>query len=1296
MLFLVRIYQGGFKEASAAHVKINVLDANDNLPKFDRQTYAYSVPENLLPGTKIANLTATDLDSGVNAEITYSLQGFGMDKFSSDPEFGGIYLTGKVDYEQQSSYSLTLEAKDGGNRSTHVVILVEIIDVNDNAPVFNSLEYKRTIREGGTEFQPKFFVQATDADSGLNAVIRYSVANTNYEGAVLVNAITGELTLNTTASSSHTSRGQYELTVRATDEGVPPLHGDATVHVRVGVPGNQRPVFKNTTYTVTIPENTPRMTEILRVRATDPDGPDDLIEYGLHSGHDNFHVDRLTGAIAVSKHAVLDVDDGKSSYHLVVVATDGGQPVREVAHADVYVHVTDVNDKPPRFEPRPPAGYIAYVPETTAPGQVVYRVTAVDPDSNASIKYAIVEPIRANDKTGLPLKSTTPYNYKEAFSIDKHTGDIKVNSTLSYQMASVIVLTVRAVDTNAVDNVKEQHDEAEVTVFVKPFKNQNPVFTTNSGWSATDESSAPLVVSIDEETPIGTEIVQLGAVDVLTNRSLYGFEAVTAVPRQIAMDYTGKVILTERLDYETLRDKTLTFQVKVTTDDGERTTNKTIVIEVKDVNDNGPEFEYPIYQTSLVESSPKGTVVLSARANDKDLPTSQFGMIRYHLGGENSNLFTVDPVSGEIKVSGNGIIDREKTTLLKLTLFASDMPQGGPQQKTSSVPVQIDVKDINDNAPEFDSSAYIAVVLENVVPETSVLNVSAHDPDEGSAGLVHYKLVDEKQLQGFLTINPTNGQIKTSKRLTGKGRSDPYEMKIRAEDNGEPGMYTDVKLSLYISDIIENDGVPNFVHPTADETAYISENASIGSLVFRALATDPDDPSTPEGTIRYSFLEETKDSAAFSIDSETGLITTKAILDRELQDKYTLVLVAKDLGDVTQQSTKIFNVIVTDVDDNKPVFNRSIEEKPLMMEIEEESPKGTLVGYLMAYDPDIGDNALIDYIITDGNDGNQFYLNSSGNMAELRVNGEIDRESVSEFALTIKCFKRKTKAYSLQKTYNKQDPSERQVVIKVLDIDDNLPKFVEENVTLGVRVSVPLDTLVTTIQATDVDSSAEPITYHITNLTFVQHSESPMDIESWPFFLDQSTGEIRTTASMVSYSEGHFDIVVAAVNSDVPGRHSNTTIKVFLVKDRGLLKFVFTRPPNVVGHYIKKFKEDVEKSLGIPHTSLNLYDTQFYSKNDGSLDFSSTGSCFQLVGRNNNYNPKDTVSLLEDPSNHELKNVYKQYEVKNIERCSPKQVKSTVTWVQMSVLGIAIFIGFVSIFAICLLCCSYKKWKRLR
>jgi len=125
-------------------------------------------------------------------------------------------------------------------------------------------------------------------------------------------------------------------------------------------------------------------------------------------------------------------------------------------------------------------------------------------------------------------------------------------------MASVIILTVRAVDTNAAENVQQQFDEVEITFFVKPHVNKNPLFT-NGGWSADDSST--LVLKVDEETPIGTELVQLRAVDVLTNGSLYDFKAVTAVPRQVAMDYTGKVILTERLDYETLENKVRTICV---------------------------------------------------------------------------------------------------------------------------------------------------------------------------------------------------------------------------------------------------------------------------------------------------------------------------------------------------------------------------------------------------------------------------------------------------------------------------------------------------------------------------------------------------------------------------------------------------------------------------------------------------------------------------------------------------------------------------------------------------------------
>lgn len=88
-----------------------------------------------------------------------------------------------------------------------------------------------------------------------------------------------------------------------------------------------------------------------------------------------------------------------------------------------------------------------------------------------------------------------------------------------------------------------------------------------------------------------------------------------------------------------------------------------------------------------MESSPIGTVLISVKANDKDLETSEFGKIRYQLGGENSNLFTIDEISGQIKVSGKKVIDREKTSTLKLTVFALDTPHGGHDQKRTSVSV---------------------------------------------------------------------------------------------------------------------------------------------------------------------------------------------------------------------------------------------------------------------------------------------------------------------------------------------------------------------------------------------------------------------------------------------------------------------------------------------------------------------------------------------------------------------------------------------------------------------------------
>lgn len=210
-----------------SRVTVHVLDANDHSPEFPKSSYRFHVPENAVIGHFIASITAMDEDSGEFGQLTYTLRGFGAETFATDFKNGGLKVAKKLDYEKQKSYSLTLEAKDGGGRVTNVNVFVEVDDVNDNAPIFESTEYSRIIRDGATSFDPQFFVRASDID-GPNqggGKVFYSIESTNSisdteESHVFsVDGYSGEIKIEKPVNSMDTPRGQYELMVRATDGG---------------------------------------------------------------------------------------------------------------------------------------------------------------------------------------------------------------------------------------------------------------------------------------------------------------------------------------------------------------------------------------------------------------------------------------------------------------------------------------------------------------------------------------------------------------------------------------------------------------------------------------------------------------------------------------------------------------------------------------------------------------------------------------------------------------------------------------------------------------------------------------------------------------------------------------------------------------------------------------------------------------------------------------------------------------------------------------------------------------------
>lgn len=261
---------------------------------------------------------------------------------------------------------------------------------------------------------------------------------------------------------------------------------------------------------------------------------------------------------------------------------DSGTPVPETATTTVYITIEDVNNKPPVFSHQ---NSTAYVSERAQIDDKILQVKASDPDKDSKIFYSITEPIRAVDKTGLALRSTVLYDYKKLFKINEK-GEILVNSKLDYKSAAVITLTIMVNDLNAVVDPEKQIAKTEVTIYVQAYSDNNPVFL-NEGWTFSNPS---IKVSIEEEKPIGTKILTLKAKDPVTHNSIGDFRVILSDTDVLTMVPNGEVILTKRLDYDTLDNKNLSFSVEATSEDNRKSIAQ-IIVEVIDLNDNAPIFE---------------------------------------------------------------------------------------------------------------------------------------------------------------------------------------------------------------------------------------------------------------------------------------------------------------------------------------------------------------------------------------------------------------------------------------------------------------------------------------------------------------------------------------------------------------------------------------------------------------------------------------------------------------------------------------------------------------------------------
>ncbi|KAM9740586.1 protocadherin gamma-A4-like isoform 31-T31 [Menidia menidia] len=421
---LLSAFDGGSpRRSGTVAIYITVLDANDNVPVFSQTVYKASLSENSPVDTVVLTVSATDADEGVNGDVTYGFDHV-SDKnqvFSLDPKTGDIKVTGHIDYEKKSSFEMQISAKDGLGLASYATLMIEILDVNDNAPVVFVKSLSNPIPENVAPGSEVGIINVQDRDSEKNRQVRCSIQqNVPFK---LIPSIKNYYSLVTTGQLDREVLSDYNITITATDEGSPPLSSSKTVELSVADINDNPPVFEEQSYSAYVTENNKPGSTLCSVSARDPDWRQNgTVIYSLLAGEvggapvsSYVSVNGDTGVI----HAVRSFDyEQLRSFKVQVMARDNGSPPLS-SNVTVSVFISDVNDNSPQILYPAPEGssfMTELVPKTAHGRSLVSKVIAVDADSgqNAWLSYEIV-------------KSTDP----GLFSIGVHSGEIRTQRDIS-------------------------------------------------------------------------------------------------------------------------------------------------------------------------------------------------------------------------------------------------------------------------------------------------------------------------------------------------------------------------------------------------------------------------------------------------------------------------------------------------------------------------------------------------------------------------------------------------------------------------------------------------------------------------------------------------------------------------------------------------------------------------------------------------------------------------------------------------------------------------------------------------
>ncbi len=542
-----------------------------------------------------------------------------------------------------------------------------------------------------------------------------------------------------------------------------------------------------------------------------------------------------------------------------------------------------------------------------------------------------------------------------------------------------------------------------------------------------------------------------------------------------------------------------------------------VKVNIEDINDNWPHFPDPKISHQILETSVSGNGFVIPTAIDPD--SGQNGVQDYELVSS-SDKFVLDvrakiDGSTDVRLVLKEPLDREAEDFYQVRVVAYD---GGNPPKSGSVDINIIVQDTNDNDPIFDNSTYEVTIPENSPPETTILRVHASDRDAGKYGQIRYGFSSRTQkLHGqIFGIKNTSGEIFVKGEVDYE-KSPVYHLSVMAYDRGPDSIPADCVVIIRVIDV--NDNPPHITVNTLDATgtdiADVIESSDSGSFVAHLIVTDPD--NGPNGQFNCSLNDNHfRLQQMFATEYK---VVSHGILDREGQTEFNLAILCQDSGVPPLISVKHLRVIITDANDNAPVFVQALYEA----ELTENNYIGAFITQVNATDKDQGRNAEIRYSLhPDAGDG--FQVDATSGVITAR--SVFDREEGPQLKFRV----------IASDSGNPPQFGTATVIVNVLDVNDEKPHFTHERYSFGVYENEPPGTEVGTVHAVDPDSEPYSL-FQYSILPSSTHSENN-------FIIDPNTGRITTTLILDREDMPMYELLVMAGDKSVPPMSSTTTVTV--------------------------------------------------------------------------------------------------------------------------------------------------------